>query len=108
MVLRQLILPLFFLSNIVYYMPMIQLETLIFSNRQVKYISFLSKIRIAKLIKSMDCFDPLTDKLVCKRVLIEVPKIFENIYEFLLELANDEQGRQVEKRLIDRRIISKS
>lgn len=107
MVLRRLISSLSFFTFVLYHIFMIEYETLVFCNRQVNYLNTLSKLHIAKLVKCMDCFDPLTGKLACKRVLVEVPTILGKIFEWLLEIFNDKAGKEREEKLFSKNIIKR-
>lgn len=86
---------------------MIELETLIFCNRQYKFMMIMSKLHIAKLIKHMGCYDPITQREVCKRLLIRMPKFILPLYDKILDCLNDEQGRQREETLINIGAINK-
>lgn len=66
----------------------------------------MSKLHIAKLYKHESCYDPITKKEMCKHVLIVMPKFISNIYSFILDVLNDENGRIILKRLIEIGAIS--
>lgn len=86
---------------------MIELETLIFCDRQYHFMMTMSKLHIARLLKHQECYDPITRKQVCKRLLIRMPKFILPIYDKIIDNLNDEQGRLREKTLIKIGAISK-
>lgn len=59
----------------------------------------MSKLHIAKLIKHEGCYDPITNKEVCKHVLIRMPNCIHNLYRKILYGLNNETGRRQLARL---------
>lgn len=82
-----------FLPFLVYYSYMLEVETIIFCNRQYAFMMVMSKLHIARLIKHQGCYDPITKKEVCKRLLLRMPKFIYPIYSKILTNLNDEYGR---------------
>lgn len=80
---------------------MVELETIIFCNRQYNYMMIMSKLHIAKLIKHEGCYDPITQKEVCKRVSIVMPRFISGLYRSILDSLNDKNGRMQLQKLIN-------
>ena len=86
---------------------MTELNTLIFCNRQYYFMMIMSKLHIAKLLKHEGCYDPITNKEVCKHVLIRMPKIICPLYSKVLYNLNDIYGRNKLQTLMNIGTISK-
>jgi len=61
----------------------------------------MSKLHIAKLLLHEGCYDPITNKEVCKHLLIRVPTLICPLYSWILKSLNDNEGRIRRQSLID-------
>lgn len=87
---------------------MVEINTLIFCNRQYYFMMIMSKLHIAKLINHESCYDPITGKEMCKHVLISVPRLINRLYTVILNGLNDSDGRNKLERLINLGAISQN
>ena len=86
-------------------MKKIEIDSDVFCMSQQKAVLKMHNLHLITIKGVKNLEDPVTDRKVGYRLLIEMPAVFRNIYALVLTTSIDQEGKEHIERLINRGLI---